>query len=261
MALPAPEAGANRMTAPTSPLLRASTLCVRFGGVVAVSAVDVTVAEKELVCIIGPNGAGKSTLLNVFTGTQASEGSLAFDGEELLGRPPHEYCRRGIVRKFQGANVFSWLTVRQNLLVAGMGPALHHRLHMPDSDEILEMTNLTPHADKVAETLSHGQRQWLEIAMALMCRPRLLLLDEPTAGMTVEGSNEMAHLVLRLRGECAVVVIEHDMKFVESLGCRTLVMHQGAVVADGSYDTLRNDDAIKDIYLGRRAQGAARALH
>lgn len=237
-------------------LLSASGLAARFGGVIAVGGVDLRLALTELVCIIGPNGAGKSTLLDILCGTLRPDfGSLLLDGQQMIGRPAHRFCRAGIVRKFQGTNVFQWLSVRDNLLVAGLAAAAHHGLPMPDPDEVLDLIKLSPQARVVAQAASHGQRQWLELGMTLMCRPRLLLLDEPTAGMTIEGTKDMAGLVARLRERCAVVVIEHDMGFVESLGCRTMVMHQGLIIGEGDFETLRHDDAIRNVYLGRRAAG------
>jgi ABC-type uncharacterized transport system ATPase subunit len=237
-------------------LLSASGLTARFGGVVAVRGVDLALAQNELVCVIGPNGAGKSTLLDILSGTlRPDSGSLFLDGQQMMGRPAYRFCRAGIVRKFQGTNVFQWLSVRDNLLVAGLAAAANHGLPMPDPEEVLDLIKLAPQARVLAQAASHGQRQWLEVGMTLMCRPRLLLLDEPTAGMTVEGTKDMAGLVSRLRKRCAVVVIEHDMGFVESLGCRTLVMHQGLMIGEGDFETLRRDDTIRDVYLGRRSAG------
>lgn len=232
--------------------LVARGLQMNFGGVVAVRDVDLVLEPGELVCIIGPNGAGKSTLLNLLSGAMKPlAGSIRFAGEDMVGRPLHQYARRGIVRKFQGASTFQWMTVRDNLLVAGLAVASNSSGRMPDIDEVLQTIGLLPQADLMAEALSHGQRQWLEIGMTLMCQPKLLLLDEPTAGMTVEGSHTMAELILRLKGRFATVVIEHNMGFVERLDCRTLVMHQGQVICEGSFAELTQDPRVRDVYLGR----------
>lgn len=223
-----------------------------FGGVVAVGDVDLVLEPGELLCIIGPNGAGKSTLLNLLCGAMRPlAGTIRLAGEDMVGRPMHQYARRGIVRKFQGASTFQWMTVRDNLLVAGLAVATNSGGRMPDIDEVLQAIGLLPQGDALAEALSHGQRQWLEIGMTLMCQPKLLLLDEPTAGMTVEGSRTMAELILRLKGRFATVVIEHNMGFVERLDCRTLVMHQGQVICEGRFAELTKDPRVRDVYLGR----------
>jgi branched-chain amino acid transport system ATP-binding protein len=239
-------------------VLAASGLTVAFGGLVAVDGVDLAIEPNELVCVIGPNGAGKSTLLNVLSGVQRPEaGHLLLDGRPMIGRPRHAFCREGLVRKFQGTNVFQWLSVRDNLIVAGVAVEAHSGTAMPDPDEVLDIIKLAPQAGVMAGNASHGQRQWLEVGMTLMCRPRVLLLDEPTAGMTVEGTKDMAALVLRQRQRSAVIVIEHDMAFVRALDCRTLVMHQGRVIGEGDFASLQRNTEIRDIYFGRAARHAA----
>jgi branched-chain amino acid transport system ATP-binding protein len=236
-------------------LLSASGLTVAFGGVRAVGNVGFDLCPNELICIIGPNGAGKSTLLNILSGTQIPDsGTLRLDGRDMVGQPLHAYCRSGIARKFQGANVFSQLSVRDNLIVAGVAVETHSGVAMPDADEILDIVKLAPQARSPASSASHGQRQWLEVGMTLMCRPRVLLLDEPTAGMTVEGTKDMALLVSRLRERCAIAVIEHDMSFVRALNCRTLVMHQGELIGDGAFGVLQESAFIRNVYLGRSAR-------
>jgi len=242
----------------TEPLLVACGLRMNFGGVVAVQDVDILVESGELVCIIGPNGAGKSTLLNLLSGAlKPLAGTIRFAGTEMVGRPMHQYARRGIVRKFQGASTFQWMTARDNLLVAGLGVAANSSGGLPDIGEALQTIGLLPQADTIAEALSHGQRQWLEIGMTLMCQPKLLLLDEPTAGMTVEGSRTMADLIQRLKGRFATIVIEHNMGFVERLDCRTLVMHQGQVICEGRFADLTQDSRVRDVYLGRPLRDAS----
>ena len=239
-------------------LLQTRALSRRYGGILAVDRVDLAVAPRELVCIIGPNGAGKSTLVGLVSGSiPPSAGEIHLAGVALTGRPLHAFCRHGIVRKFQGTNTFARLSVRDNLVVAGMAVASHRARPFPDPDEILALIKLEPQADKLAEAISHGQRQWLEVGMTLMSQPELLLLDEPTAGMTVEGTREMAELILRLRERLAIVVIEHDLAFVRSLDCRTLVMHQGAVIRDGSFAEIEQDHEVRDVYLGRGGRHAA----
>jgi ABC-type uncharacterized transport system ATPase subunit len=234
------------------PLLSASGLTVAFGGVRAVGDVGFDLRSNEPLCIIGPNGAGKSTLLNILSGTQVPDGGvLRLEGREMVGQPLYLFCRSGIARKFQGANVFSQLAVRDNLIVAGVAVEMHGGVAMPDPNEILDILKLAPQAGLPANGISHGQRQWLEVGMTLMCRPRVLLLDEPTAGMTVEGTKSMAALMGRLRERCAVVVIEHNMSFVRAMDCRTLVMHQGELIGDGNFASLQDNAEIRNVYLGR----------
>lgn len=234
------------------PLLQAEGLHVAFGGIHAVNDVCLSIATEELLCVIGPNGAGKSTLLSLLSGTlRPSAGRLLLAGEDLTRRPPHEFARRGVIRKFQGTNVFQWLSVLDNLIVAGQGVAADRSSALPDPQTILALIGLRSQADEIAECLPHGERQWLEIGMALMCRPRVLLLDEPAAGMSVDGIRRMADLLRRLAREMAVVVIEHDMAFVRELRCRTLVLHQGQVIRAGRFADIEQDDQIKAIYLGR----------
>lgn len=233
-------------------LLRTSALRKAYGGVVAVKDVDLQIAERERICVIGPNGAGKSSLVGLLSGTlKPSSGAVELHGMAMAGRPLHEYCRRGIVRKFQGTNTFQWLSVRDNLVMAGLAAAANHGVAPADPDEILDLVKLVPQRAKAAEAISHGQRQWLEVGMTLMARPKLLLLDEPTAGMTVEGTQDMAVLIERLGGRFAVVVIEHDLAFVRRMNCRTIVMHQGAIIRDGAFADIEQDEEVRDIYLGR----------
>ncbi|MGI3171138.1 ATP-binding cassette domain-containing protein [Pseudooceanicola sp. C21-150M6] len=239
-------------------LLSITGLHRHYGGVRAVDGVDMSLDAGELACIIGPNGAGKSTLMGLLSGAMPpTGGTVRFAGQEMTGRRTHEFARAGILRKFQGGNVFQWMSVRDNLLTAGMETAAVHGRAMPDPDEVLETIKLVPQAELNATGLSHGQRQWLEVGMILMCAPRLLLLDEPAAGMTAVGTSDMADLILRLRARHAIIVIEHDMGFVERLGCRTLVMHQGRVIGEGAYDDLRRDETVRDVYLGRALADAA----
>jgi len=237
------------------PLLSASGLTVAFGGVRAVSDVGFDLRPNEPICIIGPNGAGKSTLLNILSGTQVPDsGALLLDGHDMVKQPLHVFCRSGIVRKFQGANVFPQLSVRDNLIVAGVAVEIHGGVAMPDPDAILDIVKLVPQARWPANAISHGQRQWLEVGMTLMCRPRVLLLDEPTAGMTVEGAKDVATLLGRLRERCAIAVIEHNMNFVRAMNCRTLVMHQGELIGDGDFASLQDNTEIRNVYLGRSAK-------
>lgn len=241
------------------PLMKATGLRRAFGGVVAVADVDVTIGPRDLLCVIGPNGAGKSTLVGLLSGAIApASGELYLAGERMTGRAMHQFCRRGVVRKFQGTNTFLTMGVRDNLTVAGLGVAAHRASPMPDPETVMEEIGLSDKADDLAMHLPHGERQWLEIGMALMCRPALLLLDEPAAGLSANDAQRLVSLIHRLRERCAVLAIEHDLGFVASLCCETWVMHRGQVVRQGTYAEIAGDEEIRRIYLGR---GAVHAAH
>ncbi|WP_107313271.1 ABC transporter ATP-binding protein [Burkholderia metallica] len=242
-----------------APLMKGEGLQRAFGGIHAVDNVDVTIGPRDLLCIIGPNGAGKSTLVGLLSGAIApGAGELYLAGERVTGRPMHQFCRRGVVRKFQGTNTFLAMSVRENLVVAGLGVAAYRNTPMPDPDAILDEIGLSVEAAEIAMRLSHGERQWLEIGMAMMCQPALLLLDEPAAGLSANDAQRLVRLIHRLRERCAVLAIEHDLSFVEALRCETWVMHRGQVVRQGSYADIARDDEIRRIYLG---QGAGHVAH
>ncbi|PWJ92408.1 MULTISPECIES: ATP-binding cassette domain-containing protein [Mesorhizobium] len=230
-------------------LLQAKNVGIRFGGLQALEALDLTVHDKELCCIIGPNGAGKSTFLNVLTGTlRPTSGSVRFLGRDIAGLPLHRIARLGIARKFQIPSVFSSLSVEDNLKVARWGVPSPAR----PVGELLELVALTNRAATLAGELAHGQKQWLEIGMALAIEPRLLLLDEPTAGMTPQETLATAEMLLRLKGEFSIVAVEHDIRFVRALNCETLVLHQGRRLRSGPFHDIEADEMVRDVYLGRR---------
>ncbi len=232
-------------------LLAGSNLSKRFGGVTAVDNISLAIAPGELQCIIGPNGAGKSTLFNILGGViRPDTGDIVFEGVPLHGLPLHGFARRGIARKFQIPSVFETLTVAQNLETAVIRPGSAAE-HAQRLTAMLDLTGQTAIRHQVAGNLAHGHKQWLEIGMALMSEPRLLLLDEPTAGMTLDETLETAALVRRLAQTTAVMAIEHDMSFVRALGCHTIVMHQGRVIAEGTFSQIEEDALVRDIYLGR----------
>ena len=233
-----------------APLLQARNLSKRFGGVIAVDDVSLTIAPFEVQCIIGANGAGKSTLFNILCGSICSDvGSLEFEGRDITGLALHKFARRGIARKFQVPSVFDSLTVEQNLRVAQTDhSSTSAKVHL---EEALERIALAPMRHKTAGVLAHGQRQWLEIGMALMSRPRLMLLDEPTAGMTTDETLKTAELIREFCAQTAVVAIEHDMTFVRALRCHTLVLHQGRLIAEGEFSEIETNATVLDVYLGR----------
>ncbi|KQV01412.1 ABC transporter ATP-binding protein [Mesorhizobium sp. Root695] len=230
-------------------LLQAENVGIRFGGLQALEALNLTVRDKELCCIIGPNGAGKSTFLNVLTGTlRPTSGSVRFLGQDIAGLPLHRIARLGIARKFQIPSVFPSLSVEDNLKVARWGAPSPVR----SVGELLELVALTNRAATLAGELAHGQKQWLEIGMALAIEPRLLLLDEPTAGMTPQETLATADMLLRLKGEFSIVAVEHDIRFVRALNCETLVLHQGRRLRNGPFHDIETDEMVRDVYLGRR---------
>lgn len=230
-------------------LLQAENVGIRFGGLQALEALNLTVRDKELCCIIGPNGAGKSTFLNVLTGTlRPTSGSVRFLGHDITGLPLHRIARLGIARKFQIPSVFPSLSVEDNLKVARWGAPSPVR---PVGD-LLELVALGNRAATLAGELAHGQKQWLEIGMALAIEPKLLLLDEPTAGMTPQETLATAEMLLRLKGEFSIVAVEHDIRFVRALNCETLVLHQGRRLRSGPFHDIETDEMVRDVYLGRR---------
>ena len=230
-------------------LLQAENVGIRFGGLQALEGLNLTVRDKELCCIIGPNGAGKSTFLNVLTGTlRPTSGSVRFLGHDIAGLPLHRIARLGIARKFQIPSVFPSLSVEDNLKVARWGAPSPVR----PVGELLELVALGGRATTLAGELAHGQKQWLEIGMALAIEPRLLLLDEPTAGMTPQETLATAQMLLRLKGEFSIVAVEHDIRFVRALNCETLVLHQGRRLRSGPFHDIETDEMVRDVYLGRR---------
>ncbi|MCF6125231.1 ATP-binding cassette domain-containing protein [Mesorhizobium sp. M7A.F.Ca.CA.001.07.2.1] len=230
-------------------LLQAENVGIRFGGLQALEALNLAVRDKELCCIIGPNGAGKSTFLNVLTGTlRPTSGSVRFLGHDIAGLPLHRIARLGIARKFQIPSVFPNLSVEDNLKVARWGAPSPVR----PVGELLELVALGNRAATLAGELAHGQKQWLEIGMALAIEPKLLLLDEPTAGMTPQETLATADMLLRLKGEFSIVAVEHDIRFVRALNCETLVLHQGRRLRSGPFHDIETDEMVRDVYLGRR---------
>ena len=234
------------------PLLEARGLAVRFGGLHAVRGVDLILEPGELRCIIGPNGAGKSTLFNMVAGTlRPTEGSIRYGGQDIVGLPIHRFARLGIARKFQVPSLFAEMTALENLQVAEH-PGIPAGEREVRAERMLARLGLEHQGAMRAGALAHGQKQWLEIGMALMAEPKLLLLDEPTAGMTVDETRRTAELLRGFVGRLTTVVIEHDMRFVRALACRTTVMHQGRIIADGPFEEIEADALVRDVYLGRR---------
>lgn len=240
-------------------LLRTEDLSVSFSGFWALDGVNFSVGEGELRVVIGPNGAGKTTLMDLITGrTRPTRGTVVFAGKDITGRPPHEIARRyGIGRKFQGPNLFENMTALQNLELAvpcrgGAARQLFHRV--TDADRlrargVLERIGLPGRAPLLASELSHGQRQWLEIGMLMMQSPKLMILDEPTAGMTSEETRLTGELVRGLLADHTVLVVEHDMEFVRQVAQTVTVLHMGKVLAEGPLAQIERDPEVVRVYL------------
>ncbi len=242
------------------PILYLEDLNVSFDGFKAINDLNLYVDAGELRCIIGPNGAGKTTMMDIITGkTRPDSGTVSFGQKiDLLKLTEPEIAEIGIGRKFQKPTVFEHHTVFENLELAMAAdkrvfPTLFAKLSGEQRtriDEVLGTIGLTEHIDREAGALSHGQKQWLEIGMLLMQDPLLLLVDEPVAGMTHQEMDRTAELLMSLRGQHSVVVVEHDMDFVRSLNSRVTVLHQGSVLAEGSMDQVQNDQRVVEVYLG-----------
>jgi urea transport system ATP-binding protein len=234
---------------------------VAFDGFKAINNLSLVVSHGELRTIIGPNGAGKTTMMDIITGkTRPDAGEVFFDGNvDLTKRDETEIANLGIGRKFQKPTVFENLTVYENLELAlryrrGTWATLLAKLNGTQRDTIdamLEQIALTDRRTELSGALSHGQKQWLEIGMLLIQDAQLLLLDEPVAGMTDHETMETAELILSLAGQRTLIVVEHDMEFVRSLGARVTVLHEGSVLAEGSLDHVQADQRVIDVYLGR----------
>ena len=243
-------------------LLEVSGVSVTFDGFRAINNLSIAIAEPELRAVIGPNGAGKTTFMDIVTGKTRPDAGRVIWGEKsvsLLGMSESAIARAGIGRKFQKPTVFDEQTVRENLAMAlkdSRGP-LDVLLSRPSREaearvvELADEIGLSDDLPRRAGELSHGQKQWLEIGMLLAQDPRLLLVDEPAAGMTPAEREHTTDLLKRAARTRAVVVIEHDMDFVRRLGCKVTVLHEGSVLAEGSIDHVTQNREVIDVYLGR----------
>jgi urea transport system ATP-binding protein len=236
--------------------LEISGLTVSFDGFVAVDGVDLSVLPGDLRFLIGPNGAGKTTLIDAVSGLVPATGSVRYGGHELTGRKVHRIARLGVGRTFQTATVFEELTVLQNLDIAAghrRGPLtlVRRRKGVPEEvEQALETVGLTELVDAPAGVLAHGQKQWLEIGMLLVQDARLLMLDEPVAGMSAEEKDETGRLLQRIGADRTVVVVEHDMDFMRSFANSVTVLHAGKVLAEGSVREVQADPRVQEVYLG-----------
>ena len=236
-------------------------LGVSFSGFKAVNGVSIVVEEGELRVLLGANGAGKTTLMDLISGkTRSTEGSVHLYDTEITNWEEPAIARAGVGRKFQIPSVFRELTVRRNLEVASCrnpGVLANLRFGLTRDakrrlDDVLELTGLGEQADSVAGTLSHGETQWLELGLLVMQDPKVLLLDEPTAGMTAAETRRTASIIKGLRGSHTLVVVEHDMAFVREIAERITVMHLGQVLAEGPIAAIEADERVRAAYLGSR---------
>jgi len=242
-------------------ILYLEDVSVSFDGFKAINKLSLDIAPGELRCIIGPNGAGKTTMMDIITGkTRPDAGTVYFGSTiDLLRHKEAEIAQLGIGRKFQKPTVFEQLTVFENLELAlktnkGVKSSMFFKLDSAQSDrlaEILVTIHLAGSVNRLAGNLSHGQKQWLEIGMLLMQDPKLLLLDEPVAGMTDEETARTAELFLSLKGKHSLMVVEHDMSFIRTISEIVTVLCDGAVLAQGTLDEVQADERVIEVYLGR----------
>ncbi len=245
----------------TQALLYLDGVSVAFDGFKAINSLSLFVLPGEMRAIIGPNGAGKTTMMDIITGkTRPDEGTVFFDGKHDLTRlGESDIANLGIGRKFQKPTVFENQTVADNILLALAGPrdptsalfGLRNKIASDRIDATLERVRLTRHRDRTAGDLSHGQKQWLEIGMLLAQDPKLLLVDEPVAGMTDAETERTAELLREIAQTHSVIVVEHDMAFVRALGVKVTCLHEGSVLAEGNLDDVSNNDRVIEVYLGR----------
>jgi urea ABC transporter ATP-binding protein UrtD len=236
-----------------SAILETVRLEKRFGGVRAIAGVDFRLEAGELRCLIGPNGAGKSTFFKMVTGQiRPTSGRILFEGHDITGAAAHEIGRLGIGIKNQVPDVFDGLDVRENLWLA----ARRGRARGEVADRVaalIERLSLGDIAGRLVGELAHGQRQWVEIGMVMLREPKLMLLDEPSAGMSAEETDRTAALIREINRTVALVVVEHDMQFIRQIATRVTVFHQGQILVEDSFDRIMRDPRVRDVYLGRHA--------
>lgn len=240
-------------------VLRTHKVSKKFGGFTALNDVTIDFQKGNLTSIIGPNGAGKSTFFNVLTGgLKPSTGEVFFEGRNITGLPQHEFARMGIAKSFQITTIFPSFTALENVRIALQSNVSRYdffskkeSLHLEARAlDLLGTVGLHGHATRLASELAHGQQRALEISIALALDPKLLLLDEPTAGMSPEETRVMMDLIVELAQQRTVVLVEHKMKMVMSISDRIVVLHHGELLAEGSADDIRQNDEVKRVYLG-----------
>jgi urea transport system ATP-binding protein len=241
-------------------LLEIKGLTTRVSGFTILDNLDFSIAENELRVLLGPNGAGKTTLICMITGQfKPYAGSIRFAGQDVTGWAPDAIFQAGISRKFQVPNLYETLSLFDNVMVSlkgrrGVLATLLQRLTAAERERIWEVLDFVELADKAnhpADTLSHGERQWLELGMLIASDPKLLLLDEPTTGMTEQGKRKTAQLIRKIAKSHTVLLVEHDMHIVREIGQRVTVLHQGQMLAEGPLEEVMGNESVRRVYLGK----------
>jgi urea transport system ATP-binding protein len=244
-------------------LLDVKGLTAAVSGYTILNNLSFSIEENELRVLLGPNGAGKTTLISMITGQfKPTSGKIFFNGQDITGRSPDEIFLAGISRKFQVPNMYETLSVYDNIMISLQSDRkvfkyMFKRVTREDNEriwEILDYMELARKANDPADTLSHGERQWLEMAMLIASNPKLLLLDEPTTGMTEEGKRRTASLIQRMAKNHTVLLVEHDMHVVRQIAQKVTVMHQGQILAEGPLDAIVENEMVKAVYLGKGGQ-------
>ncbi len=251
---------ADSRGATPAPILKTELLTVRFGGLVALREVDFEVRRDEIHAIIGPNGAGKSTFFNCLTGVlRPTDGRIIFNGEEITGLPSNMISQKGIARSYQITNILPNATVFENVRIAAQSRRhawsmlSHHRAYrdlMEKAEAALDQVGLRGKEDELAANLSHGEQRNLEIGIALATEPKLLCLDEPTAGMSATETHETMALVRRIARNLTILIVEHDMQVVMELAHRITVLHYGEILAEGTPAEIQENPRVLEVYLG-----------
>jgi urea transport system ATP-binding protein len=244
-------------------LLEVTGLTTTVSGYTILNNLDFSVEANELRVLLGPNGAGKTTLIAMITGQfKPTSGKIVFDGQDITGRAPDRISVAGVGRKFQVPNMYETLSVYDNVMISLKADRrvfsyMLKRISAEENDriwEILELVELADKAEDPASTLSHGERQWLEMGMLVASSPKLLLLDEPTTGMTTDGKKRTAALIERIARNHTVLLVEHDMDVVRQIAKKVTVMHQGQVLAEGPLAEVVANETVKEVYLGKGAR-------
>ncbi len=245
----------------TDSILYLDAVSVSFDGFRAINGLSLVIGRGEMRAVIGPNGAGKTTMMDIITGkTRPDAGDVLYDGRvDLTKLDEAAIAELGIGRKFQKPTVFESQTVADNVLLALKGPrtafaslfGMRNRVPRRTIAQVLDTVGLADHAERLAGDLSHGQKQWLEIGMLLAQDPKVLLVDEPVAGMTDAETEQTAELLRAIAKDHAVIVVEHDMAFVRALDCKVTCLHEGSVLAEGAIDAVSADPRVVEVYLGR----------